>query len=132
MAIKIIKSFKLSIIRNRLIKNGSANAMEFLSIISYLFMEEVQDLIHELDLKFNSKRGPKAYPRTLVIGVLMFALKTGKTNLKSISSFCEDSALINMFTSGFNPKEDVYRRLLKDSDPRILKKIFFIQLNQVK
>ena len=102
--------------------------MEFLSIISYLFMEEVQDLIHELDLKFNSKRGPKAYPRTLVIGVLMFALKTGKTNLKSISSFCEDSALINMFTSGFNPKEDVYRRLLKDSDPRILKKIFLFSL----
>ena len=58
----------------------------------------------------------------------MFALKTGITNLKSISSFCEDSTLINMFTSGFNPKEDVYRRLLKDSDPRILKKIFLFSL----
>ena len=128
MATKIIKSFRLSIIKNRLIINGSEYAMEFLSIIVYLFMDEVQELIHELDLKFNSKRGPKAYPRTLVLGVLMFALKIGKTNLKSISSFCEDSSLINMFTSGFNPKEDVYRRLLKDSDPRILKKIFLFSL----
>ena len=129
MATKIIKSFRLSIIRNRLMKNGSKKAMEFLSIITYLFMDEVQKLIHELDSKFDSKRGPKAYPRTLVISVLMFALKTGKTNLKTISSFCEDSNLINMFTSGFNPKEDVYRRLLKDSDPRILKKIFLFSLN---
>lgn len=128
MATKIIKSFRLSIIRNRLMKKGSKNAMEFLSIIVYLFMDEVQELIHELDSKFNSKRGPKAYPRTLVIGVLMYALKTGKTNLKSISSFCEDSTLINMFTSGFNPKEDVYRRLLKETDPRILKKIFLFSL----
>lgn len=128
MATKIIKSFRLSIIKNRLMKNGSKRAMEFLSIIVYLFIDEVQELIHELDSKFKSKRGPKAYPRTLVIGVLMFALKTGKTNLKSISSFCEDSTLINMFTSGFNPKEDVYRRLLKESDPRILKKIFLFSL----
>jgi len=128
MATKIIKSFRLSIIRNRLMKNGSNNAMEFLSIIIYLFMDEVQELIHELDSKFNSKRGPKAYPRTLLIGVLMYALKTGKTNLKSISSFYEDSTLINMFTSGFNPKEDVYRRLLKETDPRILKKNFLFSL----
>ena len=56
MATKIIKSFRLSIIRNRLMKNGSESAMEFLSIIVYLFMDEVQELIHELDLKFDSKR----------------------------------------------------------------------------
>ena len=62
MAIKIIKSFRLSIIRNRLIKNGSANAMEFLSIISYLFMEEVQDLIHELDLNSILKEDQKRIP----------------------------------------------------------------------
>ncbi len=109
-------------------KIRSDEAMTFLSIISYLFLDEVQELIHELDAKFNSKRGRKAYPRTLVIRVLMFALKIGKTNIKSISSFCQDSALVNMFTSGFNPKEDVYRRLLKESDQRVLKKIFLCSL----
>lgn len=128
MSIKEIKSFRFPIIRNRLMKIRSDEAMTFLSIISYLFLDEVQELIHELDAKFNSKRGRKAYPRTLVIRVLMFALKIGKTNIKSISSFCQDSALVNMFTSGFNPKEDVYRRLLKESDQRVLKKIFLYSL----
>ena len=33
-----------------------------------------------------------------------------------------------MFTSGFNPKEDVYRRLLKESDQKVLKKIFLFSL----
>ena len=128
MGIKIIKSFRKSIISNRLKKNGSKDAREFLSIVTYLFLDEVQELIAELDSEFNSKLGAPAYPRTLVIGVLMFAIKMGRTTLKGIAGFCEDSKLINMFTSGNNPKEDVYRRLLKDGNQRVLKKIFLYSL----
>lgn len=87
-----------------------------MSIVEYLFLNEVQELIRELDSKFDSTCGPRAYPRTLVIGVLMYALNKGRSSLSDISSFCEDSYLLNLFTSGFNPKEDVYRRLLKESD----------------
>ena len=128
MGMKIIKSFRKAIICNRLRKNGSSNAMDFLSIVMYLFLDEVQELIDELDSEFTSKRGRRAYPRTLVIGVLMFAIKMGHTTLKGIARFCEDSKLVNMFTCGFNPKEDVYRRLLKDSDQIVLKKIFLFSL----
>ena len=89
-----------------------------MSIVEYLFLNEVQELIGELDSKFDSAYGPRAYPRTLVIGVLMFALNKGRNSLRDISSFCEDSHLMNLFTSGFNPKEDVYRRLLKESNQK--------------
>ena len=128
MGIKIIKSFRKSIICNRLKKNGSNDARDFLGIVMYLFLDEVQEFIAELDSEFSSKHGRPAYPRTLVIGVLMFAMKMGNTSLKGIASFCEDSKLVNMFTCGFNPKEDVYRRLLKDSNQRVLKKIFLFSL----
>lgn len=128
MALKVIKSFRLPIIRNRLKKVGSRDAWSFLSIVEYLFLNEVQELIGELDSKFDSTNGPRAYPRTLVIGVLMYALNKGKSSLRDISSFCEDSHLLNLFTSGFNPKEDVYRRLLKESDQNVLKKIFLFSL----
>ena len=37
MGLKMIKSFRKSIISNRLKKNGSKDAMEFLSIVTYLF-----------------------------------------------------------------------------------------------
>ena len=128
MALKVIKSFRLPIIRNRLKKVGSRDAWSFLSIVEYLFLNEVQELIGELDSKFDSTYGPRAYPRTLVIGVLMYALNKGRSSLRDISSFCEDSHLLNLFTSGFNPKEDVYRRLLKESDQNVLKKIFLFSL----
>ena len=128
MRLKVIKSFRKSIICNRLEKNGSKDALDFLSIVMYLFLDEVQELIGELDSKFNSTTGPRAYPRTLVIGVIMFAITKGQTTLEGIASFCEDSKLVNLFTSGFNPKEDVYRRLLKEGDQRLLKKIFLFSL----
>ena len=60
MGIKIIKSFRKSIISNRLKKNGSKDAREFLSIVTYLFLDEVQELIAELDSEFNSKLGATA------------------------------------------------------------------------
>ena len=107
MALKVIKSFRLPIIRNRLKKVGSRDAWSFLSIVEYLFLNEVQELIGELDSKFDSTYGPRAYPRTLVIGVLMYALNKGRSSLSDISSFCEDSHLLNLFTSGFNPKDDL-------------------------
>ena len=36
--------------------------------------------------------------------------------------------LLNKFTCGFNPKEDVFRRFLTDSDTRIIKSIFLYSL----
>lgn len=128
MRLKVIKSFRKPIICNRLKKNGSTDALDFLSIVMYLFLDEVQELIAELDSEFNSKTGPRAYPRTLIIGVIMFAISKGQTTLKGIASFCEDSKLVNLFTSGFNPKEDVFRRLLKETNQRLLKKIFLFSL----
>ena len=91
MAVKEIKSFRWSIISNRLKKYGSRTALDFLSIVWYLFLDPVQELIAELDAEFDSKYGPNAYPRTLVIGVLMFAISQGKTSLKGIEDMCEDS-----------------------------------------
>ena len=128
MAIKVIKSFRWSIISNRLKKYGSREAWDLLSIVWYLFLDPVQELIAELDAEFDSKYGPKAYPRTLVIGVLMFAISQGKTSLQGIEDMCEDSKVINLFTSGFNPKEDVFRRLLTDAKQYVLKKIFLYSL----
>lgn len=126
--LKEIKSFRLPIIRNRLIKMLTESALLLLSIVEYLFLDDVQEMIRLLESEFTKKRGPRAYPRTLVIGVLMFSLYKGMNSLKLIAEFCGDSITLNKFTCGFNPKEDVFRRFLKDSDPRITKSIFLYSL----
>lgn len=126
--LKIIKSFRLSIISNRLKKISKESALFLLSIAEYLFSDEIQELIAVLDSEFDKPRGPRAYPRTLIIGVLMFCLYKGITSLSIIEEYCEDSRILNKFTCGFNPKEDVFRRFLKDSDTRIVKSIFLYSL----
>ena len=60
MGIKVIKSFRKSIIFNRLKKCGSRDALVLLSIVSYLFLNPVQELIAKLDAEFSSKNGPRA------------------------------------------------------------------------
>lgn len=126
--LKIIKSFRLSIISNRLKKKCSESSLLLLSIAEYLFSDPIQEIIAVLDSEFDNPRGPRAYPRTLIIGVLMFCLYKGITSLKMIEEICEDSNLLNKFTCGFNPKEDSFRRFLKDSNPRIIKSIFLYSL----
>lgn len=126
--LKIIKSFRLSIISDRLKKISKESALLLLSIAEYLFSDEIQELIAVLDSEFDKPRGPRAYPRTLIIGVLMFCLYKGITSLNIIEEYCEDSKILNKFTCGFNPKEDVFRRFLKDSDTRIVKSIFLYSL----
>ena len=58
----------------------------------------------------------------------MFCLYKGITSLKMIEEICEGTNLLNKFTYGFNPKEDSFRRFLKDSNPRIIKSIFLYSL----
>ena len=126
--IKIIKSFRPSIICNRLKKLYDKPARMLLMIVEYLFLDDIQDMIAILDGKFDNTRDPRAYPRTLIIGVIMFSLYKGMTSLSLIADFCKDSELLNKFTCGFNPKEDVFRRFLRDSDPIVTKSIFLYSL----
>ena len=102
MGIKVIKSFRKSIIFNRLKKCGSRDALVLLSIVRYLFLNPVQELIAKLDAEFSSKKnGPRAYPQTLVIAVLMFAISKRKTSLQGITDICEDSKVVNLITFRF-------------------------------
>ena len=67
--LKIIKSFRLSIISNRLKKKCSESSLLLLSIAEYLFSDPIQEIIAVLDSEFDNPRGPRAYPRTLIIRV---------------------------------------------------------------
>ena len=75
--LKINKSFRFPIIRNRLKNRLTLRARILLTIVEYLFSSDIQEMITELDGKFNKPRGPRAYPRTLIIGVIMFCLYIG-------------------------------------------------------
>ncbi|KZX10371.1 hypothetical protein MBORA_18860 [Methanobrevibacter oralis] len=44
-----------------------------LTIVDFVFSDMIQNLMHKLDLEFESKRGRPAYPRTLLL-IVVFIL----------------------------------------------------------
>ena len=43
-----------------------------LTIVDFAFSDMIQNLMHQLDLEFESKRGRPAYPRTLLLIVVLY------------------------------------------------------------
>ena len=54
-------------------------------IFNFTFTPMVQDLMKELDSKFDGVRGPKAYHRVLLLIVVMYCFSKGIDNYKKIS-----------------------------------------------
>lgn len=65
-----------------------------LTIVNFAFSDMVQNLMHQLDSKFESKHGRPAYPRTLLLIVVLYCFSINisnytkwKRNVKRIDFF---------------------------------------------
>ena len=58
--------------RNKLKENKCPKML--LIIFNFAFLTMIEDLMHELDNELRGKRGPKAYPRTLLLIVVLYCL----------------------------------------------------------
>ena len=65
-----------------------------LTIVNFAFSDMIQNLMHQLDLEFESKRGRPAYPRTLLLIVVLYCFSINisnytkwKRNVKRIDFF---------------------------------------------
>ncbi|MBQ6218309.1 MAG: hypothetical protein IJJ47_01110 [Methanosphaera sp.] len=69
MAIMDVKGFNYNIIKDKLKQYGK-DAYKLITYIDYLNDECIRDLIFELNSKFNSKVGNRAYPSRNFINYL--------------------------------------------------------------
>ena len=60
-----------------------------LVIFNFAFTPMVLDLMKELDSKFDGVRGRKAYPRVLLLIVVLYCFSEGITNYKMMSKECK-------------------------------------------
>jgi len=65
-----------------------------LTIVDFAFSDMIQNLMHQLDLEFESKRGRPAYPRTLhlivvytVLALIFPIMQKWKKNARKINFF---------------------------------------------
>ena len=129
MAIKEIEGFNKDDIKKKLLKEGKV-ALPLLTIVDYVFSDCISDLMDELNNEFNSIRGNKAIPRSMLLGILLYNFHTNIGNLSNMARECKVNNILKTFTCGLTPSLNTLKRFLENSDQITIKKVFLYTLVQ--
>ena len=92
-----------------------------LTIVEFALSNMIQNLMHQLDSEFKSKRGRPAYPRTLllivVLALIFPIILKWKKNVKK-------NKFLLIVTCGLKPTRNSFANFLNKSDEKIIKKVF--------
>ena len=106
-----------------------------LMIIEFVFSPVIQSLIDELNSKFDSNVGRPAYPREMLLGVLLYCFHLKMENLIEVERECLKNRFLRIFTCNTEPKSSTFKRFLIESDRIVIKKIFIatlVKLNDLR
>jgi len=134
MALMNLPNFNKKYIINALEKMDNPPKI-LLTIVEFIFSPIIQDLISELNSKFDSNRGRRAYPREMILGILLYCFHSNMENLVEIERECCKNRFLRIFTCGLEPKAITFKRFLENSDPLVIKKIFIatlVKLNDLR
>jgi len=133
MSIKVVDGFNFDNIKNELFKLGKEGRC-LISIVDFIFSDCIQDLMDDLNSNFSSNYGNKAYPREMLLGIILYCFHLHKHNLSDFAFECKVNGVLKVFTCGKSPSHSTLKRFLTDSDELILKKVFLytlVQLNEL-
>ena len=134
MALKELLFFTLENILEGL-SEFSKDSYKLRMITSFLFKPYVRDLIQDLNKQFDSKEGNRAYPRELLLGILMYCSTIHVSNLTGVARECKLNKMLQVFNCGETPSSSTFKRFLKENNRLILKKIFcctLLEFNEEK
>lgn len=83
----ILPRFEKEILMDEL-KQHKDRPNALLTIIEFVFYPVIQSLTGELDSKFDSKTGRPAYPRSMLLGVLLYCFYNKIDNLADVEMEC--------------------------------------------
>lgn len=129
MALKELELFTVKNILCDLSKFGK-ESYKLRMITQFIFKPYVQDLIRDLNKQFDSEHGNRAYPRELLLGVLMYCYTLHISNLTSVARECKINGMLQVFTCGETPSASTFKRFFKENNRLTLKKIFCCTLLQ--
>jgi hypothetical protein len=128
-----LPDFCPEIINDKLKKEGRDGHFS-ITIVDFIFSEAVQDVVKEFDKKFSSKKGGKAFPRTMLLGILMYCYKEGETNISRMVKRCRTDRILRIITRGKTPSYATLKRFIKDYNTKAFKKVFLhtlVELNDL-
>ena len=95
-----------------------------LIIFNFVFLPMVQHLMHELDSKFDGKRGRKAYPRTLLLIVVLYCFSENINLYKGMVKECKKNKFLIIILDGKTPSRGTFTNFLNKSDNEIIHRVF--------
>ena len=99
-----------------------------LTITNFAFSKMVQNLMHQLDSEFESKRGHPAYPRTLLLIVVLYCFSIDIANYTKMEEECKKNKFLLIVTCGLKPSRNSFANFLNKSDAKVIKKVFIATL----
>jgi hypothetical protein len=123
-----ISDFNLEKILKIMRANKSKTCKKMIQFIIFLFSYPVMELCEELDDNFKAKKGRPAYPRVLLLGVVIFCIFKRCDTFKEIENMLDDSRYLLIFTRGKIPKIGTIKSFLQDTTPLFFRKIFLLVL----
>lgn len=99
-----------------------------LTIVDFAFSDMIQNLMHQLDFEFESKRGRPAYPRTLLLIVVLYCFSIGISNYAKMEDECKKNKFLLIATCGLKPSRNSFANFLNKSDANVIKKVFVATL----
>ena len=86
-----------------------------ITIVDFIFMDAIQDIIKDFDGDFSSDVGVKACPRTMLLGICLFCYKNRVNNINQMVKMCRNDRILKIFTCGKNLSYSTLKRFLKES-----------------
>ena len=99
MSVMELEEYKDGSILNKLKQEEDCPKM-LLTITNFAFSNMVQNLMHQLDLEFESKRGRPAYPRTLLLIVVLYCFSIDISNYAKMEEECKKNKFLLIATCG--------------------------------
>lgn len=99
-----------------------------LTIVDFALSDVIQNLMHQLDLEFESKHGRPAYPRTLLLIVVLYCFSIDISNYTKMEDECKKNRFLLIATCGLKPSRNSFANFLNKSDVKVIKKVFVATL----
>ena len=118
--------------RNELIEAKST--LFQLVLFNFVFSPMVRDLMDELDAEFSGNRGRKAYPRVLLLIVVMYCFSKKINKYGDMVEKCEDSDFLKIILKGRQPSRNTFANFLNNSNHEMIHKVFIatlVRLNDI-
>lgn len=95
-----------------------------LTICNFAFTNMIQNLMAQLDAEFELKLGRPAYPRTLLLIVVLYCFSIDITNYTKMEEECRKNRFLLIVTCGLMPTRNTFANFLNKSDADVIKKSF--------